>query len=260
MPDFEAYHRSITEELRSLRNRIRDLVPHWPTDGEYKETALRALLRRYLPDGLLVGRGFIVTHEVASTQLDILIIDGSQPTLFRDGDLFIVTPDVVRAVIEVKTRLGAGDERLQVMRKLADVGALCRTVTSSDRVWLGLFAYEANHEWHEELLAAVRSASRTADSPINCVAHGNRTFIRHWTRQELAIDRNLDGPDHPGNNALWKSYDLRDLTPSYFLGNLIHALSASTMPSHFAWFPLRTGKEAHARYEIEWNGDAPYRL
>ena len=48
-PDYSAYHRSLTEELYSLKDRIRNLVSHWPTDGEHKEVALRSVLRRHLP-------------------------------------------------------------------------------------------------------------------------------------------------------------------------------------------------------------------
>src|SRR5262245_16534154 len=100
-PDFLSYHKSLTDELHSLKNRIRDIVRHWPTDGEQKEVALRTVLRRHLPESIIVGRGFIVTRDQASTQIDLLIVDGNAPTLFKDGDLMIVTPDAVRAIIEV---------------------------------------------------------------------------------------------------------------------------------------------------------------
>lgn len=65
-PDLEAYHRSIANELQSLKDRVRNLVRHWPTDGEYKEVALRNVLRRHLPETLHVGRGFIVTPDDSS--------------------------------------------------------------------------------------------------------------------------------------------------------------------------------------------------
>jgi hypothetical protein len=103
-PDFASYHRSVGDELFATKDRIRNLVRHWPTDGEHTEAALRSVLRRILPPSLVIGRGFVVGPDAASTQADILIVDGAKPTLFRDGDLLIVTPDAVRAVIEVKTR------------------------------------------------------------------------------------------------------------------------------------------------------------
>ena len=60
-PDYAAFHRSVSEELYSVKDRIRNLVSHWATDGESKEVALRSVLRRHLPASVIVGRGFIVT-------------------------------------------------------------------------------------------------------------------------------------------------------------------------------------------------------
>ncbi len=77
---------------------------HFQTDGEYKEAALRTVLRRHLPLSLIVGRGFVVTPHDSSSQLDLLIVDGSKPTLFRDGDLVFVTPDCVRPLSRSKPR------------------------------------------------------------------------------------------------------------------------------------------------------------
>src|SRR5262245_38550627 len=91
--DLLAFHHSISDELHAIKNRIRNLVHHWPTDGEHKEVALRNVLRRHLPQTALIGRGFVVNRKSSSTQIDILIADANKPALFRDGDLMIVTPD-----------------------------------------------------------------------------------------------------------------------------------------------------------------------
>ncbi len=49
MPNFLDYHMSVTSELDAVKNRIRNLVTHWLTDGEWKEAALRTLHRARLP-------------------------------------------------------------------------------------------------------------------------------------------------------------------------------------------------------------------
>ena len=126
MPNYLEYHKSLTNELHALKDRVRNLAEHWPTDGEYKEAALRTVLRRHLPESLIVGRGFVVTENSGSTQIDLLIVDGNKPTLFRDGDLMFVTPDCVRAVIEVKTTLPSSADVEDCAIKLAEVGNLCR--------------------------------------------------------------------------------------------------------------------------------------
>ncbi len=91
MPNYLEYHKSLTDELYGLKDESGILLKHWTTDGEYKEAALRTVLRRHLPSSLVVGRGFIVTEQSSSTQIDLLIADGSKPTLFREGDLMFVT-------------------------------------------------------------------------------------------------------------------------------------------------------------------------
>jgi hypothetical protein len=101
------YFRDLSNELRAVQNRIRNLIGdvHWPSDGAWKESVLRTVLRRYLPPSFTVGSGFILTPDGVSTQMDILICDDSAPVLFREGDFVITTADCVRAAVEVKTRL-----------------------------------------------------------------------------------------------------------------------------------------------------------
>ena len=151
-PNYFKFHASVTKELRSLRDRVRSLVSHWPSDGEWKESVLRALLRRYLPDSIFIGRGFIVTENRCSTQLDILVLRPNSPKIFQDGDLVIVTPDAVKAIVEVKTRVNSDSEWREIIEKLADVGDLCKprfwvssnSEQKSELPWLGIFVYEGD--------------------------------------------------------------------------------------------------------------------
>ena len=97
--------------MQSLKNRIRNFISdaHWQTDGEWKESILRSVLRRYLPNTTGIGKGFIITKEGPSTQIDILIYDATKPILFKDGDFILVTPDATLGIIEVKTRVKRND-------------------------------------------------------------------------------------------------------------------------------------------------------
>jgi hypothetical protein len=61
MPDFLAFHRSLCDELKAIKDRVRNLIQHWPTDGAFKESALRSVLRRHLPESVYIGTGFVVT-------------------------------------------------------------------------------------------------------------------------------------------------------------------------------------------------------
>jgi hypothetical protein len=131
MPNFHDYHESVTSELEAVKNRIRNLVTHWLTDGEWKEAALRTVLRRHLPGSAMVGRGFIVGRDRSSTQIDLFVLRPEKPTLFRDGELAIVTPDVPGAIAEVKTNLQGPAAWYDVAVKLAEHAQFCRTVANN---------------------------------------------------------------------------------------------------------------------------------
>lgn len=237
-PDFSSYHRSLGDELFSTKDRIRNLVRHWPTDGEHKEAALRSVLRRILPPSLLIGRGFVVNSEKASTQVDILIADAGRPTLFRDGDLLIVTPEAVRAVIEVKTDLGGPKVATDVAEKLAGVGHVCESAVP--RPWLGLFIYEEMPNADVSLLRAAQEAFRRSNQMIDSICCGRNTLI---LREPLS---------RPG----WRSYGLGGLAPSNFIGRLAFAVSHSEpLLSGFAWLPVNDEAERLARNEIKLDGD-----
>src|SRR5512147_173447 len=100
----QSHFRSLADELWALKNRVRNFIDdaHWLTDGEWKESVLRNILRRHMPASVGVGRGFVITPNSCSSQVDILIYDTSKPTLYKDGELVFVTADSVKAVIEVK--------------------------------------------------------------------------------------------------------------------------------------------------------------
>lgn len=245
MPNYLAYHRSLTDELHALKNRIRDLAEHWPTDGEYKEAALRTVLRRHLPGSLVVGRGFIVTERSTSSQIDLLITDGNKPTLFRDGDLMIVTPDCVRAVIEVKTSLDTSTAFEECATKLAENGKLCSK--NGDAIpWLGIFCYEDKLKQDAPLLDAVEVAYRHTDVVINCLAYGKDRFVRFWENGE----RERGDSQEAASTARWRAYQLKHLASSYFVGNVVDALSSLSRPKNaFAWYPLSDGKLVHMQLE-----------
>src|SRR5688572_11633847 len=98
------YFESLTSEMGALKNRVRQMIgdAHWQTDGEWKETVLRNVLRRHVPNNVGVGRGFVISPIRPSAQIDILLYDTGKPVLYRDGDLVVVTADAVLGLIEVK--------------------------------------------------------------------------------------------------------------------------------------------------------------
>ena len=90
-----AYHESIGAEFVLVKQRVESLIGsrHWPTDGAHKETVLRNVLRRHLPENLRVGTGFVCfpktdeygagAEKDTSFQIDVLITRVGRPTLYR---------------------------------------------------------------------------------------------------------------------------------------------------------------------------------
>lgn len=242
-PDFTAFHRSVSEELYSVKDRIRNLVRHWATDGEAKEVALRSVLRRHLPESVIVGRGFVVTAETSSTQIDILIVDATKPTLFKDGDLLIVTPDAVRGVIEVKTELRTRPLVAEALAKLSEIEDLCRAATGRDQVWTGLFIFNGGNDIEPRLLGGLADAYSQTRRRVNCISAGKDKFVRYWDRG-ADVHSSERGP-------VWHAYSLPDVAPSYFIGNLIDSIgSVDNSTAGFAWFPMLEGKEPHRTHYL----------
>lgn len=253
MPNYLEYHKSLTDELHALKDRVRHLVQHWGTDGEYKEAALRTVLRRHLPESLVVGRGFVVTADSSSTQIDLLIVDGNKPTLFRDGDLLFVTPDCVRAVIEVKTSLRSSGAVNDCAVKLAQTGTLFHGVKEV-KPWLGVFSYEAHLQDSTFLLDALQLAHRETGVAIDCMAYGKNDFVRFWPNGEIEQGDELFASSH----AKWRAYRLDHLASAYFVGNVVDALSGLNRENNaFAWYPLTDGKRVHMRGERMLESENP---
>jgi hypothetical protein len=93
-----------------------------------------------MPKTVEIGRGFVITDENPTTQIDILIYDGTKPVLFQDGDLVFVTPDAVLGIIEVKSSIDNTGIR-DALKKLCNNSQLVRGKSSSKKVF-GLFIYE----------------------------------------------------------------------------------------------------------------------
>jgi hypothetical protein len=247
-PDYLKFHESLTEELYSLKDRIRNLVKHWPTDGEHKESALRALLRRHLPPSLVVGRGFVVTKDEASEQIDVLIVDGSAPTLFKDGDLMIVTPDAVVAAVEAKTKSRWEKELKDDLVKFDKKGSLCEKALGKGRIWTGFFIYDGEIS-SDNLLHAIAHAKSETGFSINCVCYGKTGFVRYWTEKEVkdgAVSTTISG-------AAWHAYEFdKEIAPSYFMGNFLDFIArVHHETSSFAWFPMIGGKEQFRRKRLK---------
>ncbi len=251
--NFLEYHKSIARELDATKDRIRQLIGsrHWQTDGEHKETVLRKVLRDHLPESVSVRRGFVCFRNETSNQIDILITANDKPTLFKDGELVLVTPDAVKAIVEVKTSLNSRSDIQAAITKLSNNIESIRS-NSNIGCLAGLFVYEDSENQNiiedriilEELQSA---ANDQQNRVINWIAFGPNRFFRYW-------ERGYDVSSLCSGNV-WHSYELADgLAHAYFLSNVVWDISKERgiIDHHmqYAWFPVEGGKEQFRRWCI----------
>ncbi len=249
--DFLEYHKSIARELDATKDRVRRLIGdrHWQTDGEHKEAVLRKVLRNYLPESVRVGRGFVCFSNDASSQIDVLITANDKPTLFKDGELALVTPDAVAAIIEVKTSLTSVSELRQALEKLSKNIALIR---SSHNVGClaGLFVYDEPENRSKicdcDVLKELQSTTNDQQYRlIDWISLGPNRFFRYWSRAS-DVSSICWGSG-------WHSYELADgLAHAYFLSNVAWDITKERgiVDHHmqYAWFPVEGGKERFRRW------------
>ncbi len=244
--------RRLALELESLKDRVRELLtdPHWLTDGEWKESVLRTILRRHLPKHLEPLRGFVTTGAESSSQIDVLIYDNRKPVLFRDNDLVFITPDAVAGIIEVKSAISSASAFAAALEPLAANIERVRSGRNTS-AFAGLFAFDTElvgYSKLEELLKRLHEISAgKADRVINLVSLGSTVFVLHW-----------EGPESDGDGKKrWYGYNLPQMAPGYFISNIIHATVPDSVDRNpGAWFPSeppdtdRKPKQEHHRFGV----------
>jgi len=228
----ESYFLSLTAKLDALKGRVRQIIEdqHWQTDGEWKESVIRQMLRRQLPASVSVGRGFVITGAQSSHQLDVLVFDASKPILFKDGDLVFLTPDAVLGVIEVKSRVNPSIVA-DAARKLGTDMYLVRS-NLNENAFADLFAFEDSGGTPEAYLSSIADAAKHSNNRLDFLCAGKSRFIKYWDFEPQNEKRFYEG---------WHSYNLPDTAPEYFLHNVIDCVSPKSVcrdgtptPSHDA--------------------------
>lgn len=104
----------ILAQYRNI-NQLLGETKDWTAPGTHCEVLIRDFLRRNLPSGLSVDKGFVYGQRIVDgairhcPEIDILIHDSlNYRPVFRLEDFVIVQAEAVRAVIQVKRSLTSG--------------------------------------------------------------------------------------------------------------------------------------------------------
>lgn len=234
--DPQKFHRSISNELKVIQDRVRNLIgsTHWGEEGRYKEAVLRSIIRRFLPENVSIGTGFILKKEgdeiKISNQIDIIIYDNTYPVLFAEGDFLITTPANVKGIIEVKTKLDSS-EVIDVVSKATNNGKVVEA-----EIFNGIFVYNKGNIVNENNISDnLKSALKESKGVVNHICLGKDIFIKFW----------LGNPQRNFSN-IYSIYKINKLSFSYFISNLAEQTSGSKLKERW-WFlyPIKKGKEEY---------------
>lgn len=281
--EYENLHLSIQKKFNEEKDRVVNLIGknhHHLSDGEWKEALLRDMIRYFLrQQRMRVRTGFVRSGDTQNpgenfditTQQDILVVQPYRnfklDYFFKNDDFVIVKPNIVEAIIEVKTRLS---DETAIINKLAEAAGLIRRLRNGEhteehsetsRPWAGLFVYndseptgdqqkkkEVFTDRTDKLLRALKTAAaqsspngKKEDRVVDCVVLGDRCVVRfiHHPDPELGLG--------------WVSYvydPLADVdqvdgfqAQAYFVSQMIWRLTRNkTEEIKNFWFPYRQPK------------------
>ncbi len=207
MPDYITYRKSISDELLSIKDRVRNFIgsAHWGQDGAYKESILKDLLVKHLPANVNIGTGFVINNNQVSTQIDIIVYNNN-PVLFKCNDFVVVSSESVLAIIEVKTKLDYQNYSDAINKSHANGDLIGRPIFN------GIFSYEAGFDMERNYNEGLKQALRQCPGLLNNISIGKDYFIKYW-----------DSEFFPNicNDNLYRTYKLKDLSFGYFIGNLV---------------------------------------
>ena len=230
------YHKTTSRELLALTNKVRNFVTPRGEDGRYKEAVLKNVIKRFLPGKYEMGTGFVVKQtknrgeHLSSWQLDLIIYDNESPILFKEGDFVILTPDSVRAIIEVKANL-LNQNVADIVRRANENGEFIWSGKEDKKFafFNGIFSFEGNNNFNISIfIENVRNANATLEEDksfkkykVNHISINENWFLKYW-------------PDDENPHSL---YNIEELSFSFFISNLIDILShKSVRRNNFIWY------------------------
>ncbi len=243
----ENFHKSTVTELLAVKDRVRNLINHWPEEGRHHEAVLKNVIKRFLPNQFEIGTGFVVKsttdreiHE-SSKQIDLIIYNIAHPVFFKEGDFVILTPDAVYAIIEVKANL-QNQNLTQALQIANENGQFVYNFKVDYPFYNGIFSFEGWQSGPRKdslETAIVNSVKGMEDDPnlnsyrVNHIAFNENLFYKFWPNQE-----------QPN-----KLYKINYLSFAYFISNLIDVVSVnSVIKNNNLWFPRDKG--FHLEYDF----------
>lgn len=154
----EDFYLGLATELIGKLRRLAFFTGHGLSIGIHHEEAVREAIRPLLSQRFSLRTGFAYAKKgVVSRQGDILIVDESDPSpyFYQLGNLAVVHPRAIAAVVEVKTNLDK-ESFLDSVKNLHTFKEVAREVDARRNFPTAVFAFEGTkleidtlHNWYE---------------------------------------------------------------------------------------------------------------
>ena len=262
--DLVEYQRCLGYHLTNLQDQVRNLIgqSHWLSDGEHKEAILRKSIKARISEEFHVGTGFAISDDgKSSSQIDILITNKFAPCLFQEGDFRIVSMDVVRSIVEVKTKQSLAKFK-KALKKVSNNAFLLRSyygaVADNLLPSAGLFIYDDSGFEVQENMKDFVSLISEKNRFVNWICFGDNYFIRYWHRGDrIQYCNSLITIPVPQ----YRLYRLHGLSMAYFVNNVVwdcynpgqNVNRFFTKDMSGIWFPVEEGKESRFVYGVSIN-------
>lgn len=233
---------AITREFLALKDQLRNIIDaaHGPSEGAWKESILRAILRRHLPLDISMQTGFVASKAGLSTQIDLLFCDNSRPAIFRDGDFSVVTPEAVLGIVEVKSTFRSDrfeDDVSRIAKNIEQIRNDGKRHQSEGKIFAALFYYSLSGGIDtKRILQVIQTQCNPANRKIDFFSIGPKQFGRYWSYNPL---------DHSAEYNSWHSYELPDNSFGYFVMNVIECLAKLSISGNDEWWYPYEGKEPY---------------
>ncbi|MMZ58542.1 hypothetical protein D1872_205270 [compost metagenome] len=227
------YFKTFSDELDVIKDRVRNIIgsTHWGADGSHKEAILQAVLANFIPKKYSIGSGFVISddgHE-CSKQIDIIVYDNSSPTFFQYCDFVIIPIHYVKAVIEVKTNIGKGDQLNKALANLFSAQKLINK--SADELYTGIFSYEYGEIRAENAKAISRNIFQKISEfytlKFKDLGYNQKNFLERCILTSICINNQFYGlywNEHEVENCKFGIYHTEKQSFNFFVSNLLNTL------------------------------------
>ena len=259
--NMELFHKSTTKELKVIKNRVRNLIGNrnWGEEGRYKEAILRNVIKRFLPQNFRIGTGFIIKSKEnslnrydieCSKQVDILIFDASHPILFSEGDFYIITPNCVRAIIEVKTNI-ENQNLTEIIKRMNKMGEFLNPLVLNQLLFNGIFSFEGYNN-----IINTQDVENRLEEKIKDSEEGTN-YVNHLSLNENIFIKNFGYRNTLSGNYTFNTfsiYNIPNLSFAYFISNLLSFLVKKPIKDESElWFPTEKGEYKLKDIELRTN-------